>query len=68
MYMENRLLATNESIEFEKETVEVNGFMKITHRFRGIYGIYPTLIKEDQKITCKLIGLGNTRIFIMTLS
>jgi hypothetical protein len=35
----NQLLATDEQIEVEKESVEVRDFMRIMHRFGGIYGI-----------------------------
>jgi hypothetical protein len=36
----------------------------ITHRLRGISGMYLKLIKETGKITiCLPVGLGNTRIF-----
>ena len=32
--------------------------MKITHHFRGIYGIYPKLIKENQRMsTCDRLDL-----------
>ena len=47
MIGENRQLVTNEVVEFEKELGEVQDCMKITNRFRGIYRIYPNLIKEN---------------------
>jgi hypothetical protein len=37
---ENRQLVTDEPVEFEKQPVEIQDFGKITHHFRGIYGIY----------------------------
>ena len=43
---ENRPIVTDEPVEFEKEPVEVQGCRKITSHFRGIYRIYPNLIKE----------------------
>ena len=46
---ENRPLITDEPIEFEKQLVEVQDFRKMTHHFRRIYGIYLTLLKNNQK-------------------
>ena len=40
MMGENRLLVTNEPVEVHQD------FRKITDHFRGIYRIYPNLIKE----------------------
>ena len=39
MNRENQLLDLDEPVEFRKELLEVEDFMKITDRFRGIYGI-----------------------------
>ena len=38
---ENRLLVTDESVEFDKKPVEVETFRRFTDHFRGIYRIYP---------------------------
>ena len=60
---ENRQLVTNEPVEFENKPVEVQDCRKITDQFRGIYRIYPNLIKENQRMsTCNPVGLANTRI------
>ena len=40
MVGENRLLITNELIEFEKLLVGVQDFMKITDRFKKIHDLY----------------------------
>ena len=45
MIGENRQLVTNEPVEFEKTTVEVQDCRKIIDHFRGINSIYPNLIK-----------------------
>jgi hypothetical protein len=37
---ENRLLVTNETVEFEEYSVEVQDVREITQHLRGIYGIY----------------------------
>ena len=37
---ENRQLLTDELAEFERSTVEVHEFWKITDHFSRIYGIY----------------------------
>ena len=57
-------LVTDEPVEFEKQPVEVEDCWKITHHFRGIYRIYPYLMKENQRMsTCNQpVGLANTRI------
>ena len=44
---ENRLLVTDEPVEFEKQPVEVQDFRKITDHLRGIYTIYLKLIKKN---------------------
>ena len=44
MIGENRQLVTN-------EPVEVQDCRKITHHFRGIYGIYPHLVKEYRRMS-----------------
>ena len=41
MIGENQQLVTNEPVEFEKSSVEVQDYKKITNHFRGIYRIYP---------------------------
>jgi hypothetical protein len=38
MNRENRLLDLDELVEFRKQLLEAEDFMKITDRFRGIYG------------------------------
>ena len=43
-------LVTDEPVEFEKYPVEVQDCRKITDHFRGIYGIYPDLIKENRRM------------------
>ena len=43
---ENRQLVTSEPVEFEKYSVEFQGFRRITDHLKGIYRIYPNLIKE----------------------
>ena len=53
MIGENQQLVTNEPVEFEKEPVEVQDCRKITDHFRGIYRIYPNLMKENRRMwTC----------------
>ena len=44
---ENRQLVTDEPVEFDKQLVDVQDCRKITHHIRGIYSIYPNLIKEN---------------------
>ena len=46
---ENRQLVTDEPVEVEKYTVEVQDFRKISDRFREIYRIYSNLLKEKPK-------------------
>ena len=46
---ENKPLATNELVEFEKSHVEVQDFTKITNYFRGICRIYLELMKKNLK-------------------
>ena len=51
MIGENRQLVTD-------EPVEVQDCTKITDQFRGIYGIYPNLIQENQSMsTCNRLDL-----------
>ena len=53
MIGENWQLVTNELVEFEKLPVEIQDSMKITDHFRGIYKIYPSLRKENRRMsTC----------------
>ena len=62
MIWENRQLVTDEPVEFEKYTVEVQDCRRITDHFRGIYRIVSNLIKENWRMsTChQLVGLANT--------
>jgi hypothetical protein len=47
-----------EPVEFEKKLSEVEDCKKITDRFRGIYRIYPDLIKENRRMsTCDRLDL-----------
>jgi hypothetical protein len=64
MIGENRQLVTNEPVEFEKQPVGVQGRRKITDHFRGIYRMYPNLVKENRRMSTWYIpaGLANTRI------
>ena len=58
MIGENRQLVTNEPVEFEEYPVEVQDCKKITDHFRGIYRIYPNLIKENRRMsTCNRLDL-----------
>ena len=51
MIGENRQLVTD-------EPVEVQDYRKITDHFRGIYRIYPNLIKENRRMsTCNRLDL-----------
>ena len=62
MIGENRQLVTNEPVELEKQSVEVQDYMKITDHFRGIYKIYLNLIKENQRMsTCNRWDLQTLR-------
>ena len=55
---ENRRLVTHEPVELDKYPVEVQDCMRITNHFKGIYRIYPNLIKENQKLsTCNWLDL-----------
>ena len=55
---EYQQLITDEPVEFEKEPVEVEDCRKITDQFRGIYRMYPNLIKENQRMsTCNRLDL-----------
>ena len=58
MIGENRQLVTNEPVVFEKQPVEVQDCRKIMDYFRGIYRIYPNLIKENRRMsTCNWLDL-----------
>ena len=58
MIGENRRLVADEPVEFEKSPVEVQDCREITDHFRGIYRIYPNLIKEDRRMsTCNQLDL-----------
>ena len=62
MIGENRQLVTNEPVGFEKSPVEVQDYRKITNRFRGIYGIYLNVIKENRRMsTCNRLDLQTLR-------
>ena len=50
MIRENRQLVTDELVELEKYLTEVQDCRKITDQFRGIYRIYPILIKENGRM------------------
>ena len=55
---ENRQLVTDEPAEFAKSPVEVQDCRKITDKFRGVYGIYPNLLKENRRMsTCNRLDL-----------
>ena len=49
MIGENRQLVTNEPVEFEKTLLEVQDCRIITDHFRGIYRLYPNIIKGKPK-------------------
>jgi hypothetical protein len=54
----NRLLVTDELVKFEKEPVELQDFREITDHVRGFYGIHPTLINKNRKLTtCNRLDL-----------
>ena len=56
----NRQLVIDEPVEFEKQTVaiEVEDCRKITDHSRGIYRIYPSLMKENRRMsTCYQLDL-----------
>ena len=54
----NWQLVTNEPMEFEKWPVEVQNCRRITDHYRGIYRIYPNLIKENRRMsTCNWLDL-----------
>ena len=42
---ETRQLVTDEPVEFQKQLVEVQDCRRIIDHFRGVYRIYPDLIK-----------------------
>ena len=44
-------LVTDEPVEFEKYVVEVQDCRKITNHLKGIHGIYPKIIKENQRMS-----------------
>ena len=48
MIGENWQLVTNELVEFEKTPGVVQDSRKITDHFRGIYRVYPNLVKENR--------------------
>ena len=58
MIEEKRRLVTDEPVEFEKLPVEIQDGRKITGHYRGIYRIYPNLIKENRRMsTCNRLDL-----------
>ena len=46
MIRENRQLVTDEPVEFEEKPFEVQDCRTITDHFRGIYRIYPNLVRK----------------------
>ena len=48
---ENRQLVSDEPVGFEKQPLKVQDWRKMTNRFRGIYRIYPTLIKDNRRMS-----------------
>lgn len=64
---EPAMCVTDKPLEFEKQPpVDAQDCRKVTDHVRGIYkGIYPSLIKENQRMssTCnRPVGLANTQI------
>ena len=59
MIEENQQLVKDALVEFQKQSVEVHqDCRKITHHFKGIYRIYPNLIKENRRMsTCNRLDL-----------
>ena len=59
MIEENQQLVKDALVEFQKQSVEVHqDCRKITHHFKGIYRIYPNLIKENRRMsTCNRMDL-----------
>ena len=57
---ENRQLVTNELVEFENNRLKLlQDCMKLNDHFRGIYRIYPNLVKENRRMsTCNRLDLG----------
>ena len=52
------LAVTNEPVEFDKKLVEIQDCRKITDHSRGIYRIYPNLVKENRRMsTCNRLDL-----------
>jgi hypothetical protein len=49
MNMYNQLLDTMEAVEFEKQLVEVQDFMKFTDHFGGICRTYLNFVEEKLK-------------------
>ena len=45
MIGENRQLVTDEPVEFQKQLVEVQDCRRMIDHFRGVYRIYPDLIR-----------------------
>ena len=54
MIGENRQLVTDEPVELEKQSVEVKTVENLLIVFRGIYRIYPNLIKENQRLSVNM--------------
>jgi hypothetical protein len=58
MIGKNRQLVIDEPVEFEKQPVEVQDCRKIIDHLRGIYRIYPNLMKENQRMSaCNRLDL-----------
>ena len=53
MIGDHRQLVTNEPVEFEKQPVEVEDCSKIIDHFRGIYRMYPNIMKEIRKVSTR---------------
>ena len=55
----NRPLATDETVDFDKQPVEVQDLRNFTNHFRGIYRIHLELMKKNRKMsTCNMLKLG----------
>jgi hypothetical protein len=64
---ENRVLVTEEPVEFEKSPVGVQDFSKATHHSRGIHRTYPDLLKKNRKMsTWNWLDLETLRYQLIT--
>ena len=59
MIGENRQLVTKEPVGLEKEPVKVHqDCRKFTNHLRGVYTIYPNVMKENRRMsTCNRLDL-----------